>query len=295
MRAAAMFALASILMAGTCLAAPVAAPQPRSAAAVDPVRVIALRAEADAGDAGAALKLGLMYDTGHGVSQNESKALTWYRRAAEAGNVDAMFNVGALYDSGRLGTADRTKAVHWYKMAAKHGLGRAEYDLALMYQDGDGVKKDKAQAMHYFAAAARHGIEAARRRMASVERVPTERVTVSQMPGQAAGGSAAFGRAQALLLDRGLPAGGAKATQLLAEAAARGDALAEYDLGYCYENGIGRPVDKAKAYAWYERAAATNGTAVKKAAASGLAALRPQLTVAERAAARAVLPAAGAR
>src|SRR4051794_33844140 len=56
---------------------------------------------ADQGDAPAQLKLGLMYDHGHGVSQNNAEALKWYRSAADQGYAAAQVNVGLMYRFGQ--------------------------------------------------------------------------------------------------------------------------------------------------------------------------------------------------
>ena len=45
---------------------------------------------ADEGDAEAPLKLGRIYESGRGVSQDYVEAATWYRRAAEQGNREAQ-------------------------------------------------------------------------------------------------------------------------------------------------------------------------------------------------------------
>jgi TPR repeat protein len=55
---------------------------------------------AAAGDAEAALNLGLLYDLGRGVPHDSSIAYRWYRQAAEAGLAQAAFNVAVLHDSG---------------------------------------------------------------------------------------------------------------------------------------------------------------------------------------------------
>jgi TPR repeat protein len=63
-----------------------------------------------------------------------------------------------------------------------------------------------------------------------------------------------FQQAQQLLLARG-PADAARAAGLFRRAAERGNALAEYDYGYCFEHGLGVPRDPGQALAWYQRAA----------------------------------------
>jgi TPR repeat protein len=73
---------------------------------------------------------------------------------------------------------------------------------------------------------------------------------------QAQGGSARgdFEQAQHLLLSEGLRAP-KQVLDLLRSGADKRDPLSEYDLGYCYESGIGTAVDIAQALWWYRRAA----------------------------------------
>ncbi len=140
---------------------------------VDALRI--WRPRADAGDAAAEFGLGLLYDLGEGLGQDEAAALSWYRRAAEAGHVLAEFNVGVMYDSG-VGTArDPAKAALWYARAAAHGYARAEYNLAQLYQAGDGTPRNLDMAESWYAAAAAHGLSAASRKLAAMreEKGPT--------------------------------------------------------------------------------------------------------------------------
>ena len=197
-----------------------------------------------------------MYDTGQGVRQDYAEALSWYRRAAEAGNPSGMFNVGVMFDAGRGMPRDPQEAARWYERSAATGFGRAEYNLGLMYRDGSGVRRDHTRAVRLFQSAAHHGIAAARLHLA-------------ELGVSAAGGAVPdagdpsmqdFRHAQSRLLLRG-SAEIAKAAGLFRHAAEAGDALAQYDLGYCYENGLGTPVDPLQAVRWYRRSAARAGDA----------------------------------
>ena len=60
-----------------------------------------LKAAAEQRDADAQFNLGLMFDAGEGVPQNDTEAVRWYRMAAEQGNADAQLNLGDMYDTGR--------------------------------------------------------------------------------------------------------------------------------------------------------------------------------------------------
>ena len=44
--------------------------------------------------------LGVMYDKGLGVPQNDKTAVKWYRLAAEQGHATAQYNLGVMYDKG---------------------------------------------------------------------------------------------------------------------------------------------------------------------------------------------------
>jgi len=55
---------------------------------------------AEQGNANAQYNLGLMYQKGDGVPQDDKTALKWYRLAAEQGNASAQYNLGAMYYKG---------------------------------------------------------------------------------------------------------------------------------------------------------------------------------------------------
>ena len=64
--------------------------------------VAELRVMANAGNAGAQFNLGVMYDRGLGVPQDDVEAASWYRKAANAGDLDAKNRLKKLYDDGRV-------------------------------------------------------------------------------------------------------------------------------------------------------------------------------------------------
>ena len=120
--------------------------------------VDSLKAIAEQGDATAQFNLGLMYDTGEGVPENDAEAVRWYRMAAEQGDANGAAQSGshvshwrrrsrkrcrggAMVSHGRragicLGAVQSgwhvfhwskafpqiyTEAVRWYQMAAEQG------------------------------------------------------------------------------------------------------------------------------------------------------------------------------
>jgi hypothetical protein len=115
------------------------------------------RARAEQGDARAQFNLGLMYDTGEGVPQDDAEAVRWYRRAADQGHADAQFNLGFMYINGRGVPQDDAKAFRWYRLAADQGDATAQYNLGLMYANGQGVPQDYVAAHMWLNLAAAQG------------------------------------------------------------------------------------------------------------------------------------------
>ena len=230
-----------------------------------------------AGDPRGALFVGVLYDTGLGVPQSDALALDWYRRAAEAGSGAGAFNVGVMYDAGRGTAQDPAQAASWYARAAAKGFARAEYNLALMYESGSGVARNRSRAIDLYTKAANHGVSAALGHLAALGRPFTGTPHASED-----GAMRDFQQAQKLLLARG-PAEAIRAVELFRRAAGQRNPLAAYDLGYCYEHGIGMARDPVQAYGWYRRAAAdATDQAIRSIASTGAQNLEGQLSPAQR-------------
>ncbi len=227
------------------------------------------RAAAD-NDANGALYIGVLYDSGLGVSQDYRQAMQWYRQAAEAGSAAGAFNVGVLYDAG-LGVAkDPSQAATWYARAAAAGFGRAAYNLAMMYEAGTGVPRSRQRAAAFYQAAFDHGISAARDHLLALGQPVT--ATAPKPPGTA---MQLFEQAQKILLQRG-PREAAEAIVLFRQAAEQHNPLAEYDLGYCFEHGLGVAPDRLQAHDWYRRAVGdAHDDALRSIAETGARNLEP--------------------
>lgn len=122
--------------------------QPQSARS--PEEIAQLEAKAEAGDAGAQLRLGRAYDKGNGVPQSDSQAVKWYKAAAEQGNAEAQDDLGLMYRSGRGVEKDKVEAVKWHKKAARQKNPAAMFNLGTAYYNGDGVSIDDVSAYAWF-------------------------------------------------------------------------------------------------------------------------------------------------
>ena len=101
---------------------------------------------AEQGLAVAQYNLGLMYEKGKGVPQDDKEAARLWILAAEQGYVDAQYNLGVMYNNGNGVPQDYEEAVRWYQLAAEQGDAKAQGNLGAMYAFGKGVIKDYVYA-----------------------------------------------------------------------------------------------------------------------------------------------------
>ena len=76
---------------------------------------------AEQGNAKAQFNLGLMYDNGKGVKQDDAEAVKWYRKAAEQSDASAQFNLGVSYYKGKGVKRNPSKAKEWFRKACING------------------------------------------------------------------------------------------------------------------------------------------------------------------------------
>ena len=82
-----------------------------------------LRAQAEQGHASAQYNLGVTYDEGLGVSEDDAEAVRWYRLAAGQGHSTAQYNLGVMYANGR-GVPQHDVTAHmWFNLAASRSTG----------------------------------------------------------------------------------------------------------------------------------------------------------------------------
>ena len=114
---------------------------------------------AEQGDASAQYNLGVMYDNGYGVPQDDKTAVKWYTLAAEQDDAKAQFNLGVMYRKGYGVTQDDKTAVKWYTLAAEQGDAGGQYSLGVMYYNEEGVLRDYVYAHMWANISASNGNE----------------------------------------------------------------------------------------------------------------------------------------
>jgi len=131
------------------------------------------RSLAAAGDSNAQYNLGVIYDFGKGVPEDDAEAAKWYRLAAGQGDAMAQFNLGLMHANGEGVPKDDAEAVKWYRLAAEQGDARAQVHLGLMYAQGKGVPADHVQTYAWWNLAAMQGNKKASRNLDIVRKKMT--------------------------------------------------------------------------------------------------------------------------
>ena len=181
---------------------------------------------AEQGDPPAQYNLGLMYQEGKTVPQDYKKAVYWYTKAAEQGDAGAQFNLGVAHERGKGVSQNDKKTVYWYAKAAEQGHAGSQYNLGLMYYQGQGVSQDDEEAFKWWGKAAKQGFADAQNNLGSM-----------------------------YAKGNGAHQDDKKAVYWYAKAAEQGHASSQYNLGLMYYQGQGVPQDDKKTFEWWSKAA----------------------------------------
>ena len=161
-----------------------------------------------------------------------SAAAEKLKAAAAKGNPEAMYLLGWMAEEGKgrwFASAKDALAEYRKAASAPYEYARAQYKMGDFCEHGrGGLDRDLKQAIVWYKKAAAQNDPDALFRMARVYRDGDGEEPVSDF----------------------------KMFEFLSAAAERGHLEAQYQTGYCYENGIGVPVNIERAKTWYSKAAA---------------------------------------
>ena len=162
-------------------------------------------------------------------NKDYAKAFREWKASADAGQAEAEFDLGLLYAQGLGVKRDLNEASKWYRKAAEQGNAEAEFALGQMYSRGWGVPRDTADAMRWM---------------------------------QMANAPDSDGPAMdwALIEGYGIQQDQEQAASWYRQAAEKGHAEAQFNLGRLYATGKGVKHDEEQSANW-ERASASQGYA----------------------------------
>jgi TPR repeat protein len=147
---------------------------------------------------------------------------------ATQGFVIQEMELAADYFVGRGVPKDLAQAAYWYRKAADQGDPSAQMNLGYMYVVGIGVTQDPAEAIKWY-------------RRASFS-IPDAKVNLAGL----------------YMRGIGVKQDNDEALRLLRSAAEKGDGRADAYIGLAYYLGLGLPVDRAAAEAWFVRGVKQN-------------------------------------
>lgn len=176
---------------------------------------------ADAGDPNAQNFLGVLYNYGHGVQENDVEAVSWFQKSAEQGFAKGQTSLAVMHLYGGVGVPHNAEeGLYWLKRAAAQGFPQAEYMLGLHQSQTAETTGDRIEAGRLINSAADQGY-----------------VPAIAQPGPSEG-----------LQNRPMKMGA------LLDAAEKGSAEAMYYLGNIHFYGNGVPRNVRTAVQWYEKA-----------------------------------------
>ena len=225
-------------------------------------KVNAYRKAAQRGDADAMCSLGDCYSSGLlGVAKDDSEAARWYRMSADAGNAGAATTLGVLYFRGIGVPQDYSLAAQWFKKAADAGHTRGSVWLGECYRDGKGIKPDFVEALRLFRKAADEGIAHAMYDLgvcySKSKGVPHDLSVAAQWFRKAADGGSGAGMENLSMCyarGSGVPQDDSLAFEWCKRAADTGKEWPMVTLGERYYTGKGVTLDFGKAILWYKLA-----------------------------------------
>jgi hypothetical protein len=121
-----------------------------------------LLAKARAGDAASQYELGKDYERGlPEVPKDLGKAFAWFQRSAEKGFPKAQNAMGIAFQHGYGVPENDSLGFEWLYKAALRGYAPAQFNLAVAYHKGRGVAANDSEAFNWFLESARGGNSAA--------------------------------------------------------------------------------------------------------------------------------------
>ena len=102
-----------------------------------------LKAAAEKGHKKAQYRLGRCYDKGHGVTEDNKVAFTWYQKSAAQNYAKGQYALGKCYLKGKGTTPDQGKAKLWLNKSVKNPKGGLKIKAKIKQEAKEGDKDAK--------------------------------------------------------------------------------------------------------------------------------------------------------
>ncbi|NQT27962.1 sel1 repeat family protein [candidate division KSB1 bacterium] len=225
---------------------------------------------ADQGHVDAQFWLGLLYDAGLGLTENNRAARCWYKIAADQGHKDALVMLGSIYLQGNGVPRDPLAAVLYLKKAAFQGHPIAQYALGSMYVYGDGIPVNSETGLKWLVLAAQKEDCDAQLLLGSmywlgrgVQQNRAEAISWFKQAAEKGDASAYYYLGELFQENSGSTESLRESVQCYQKAAAQGVPEAHLALAKIYMSGFRLRSDCIKAYTWATLAAAGNNEPIR--------------------------------
>lgn len=243
---------------------------------------------ANQGDARAQNEIGLCYENGDGVQQDQQQAFLWYSKAAAQDYAIGQYNVGCCYYYGKGVDLDYAQALFWFTKAAGQNFSMAQYNLGCCYMNGQGVVPNQETAFYWFKKAADQDLPIAAYNVGlyyhqgyGVEQDYEKAVLYYQKAADLGYVSAYNNLGVCYKTGTGVPKDFVKAFENYQMGADLGEAVAQDNLAICYAKGEGVQQDYDMAIYWLEKSLAGGYQSAQEHLASVRALKRNQQTTAQ--------------
>ncbi len=170
----------------------------------------------------------------NGDRETAVQTFLWHARR---GNEEAQTLIAKLYKDGIVLPQDTSRYAAWSLLAARNGNPRAQLEMGILNSNSDAFLGSDREAEYWFGLAADQGMIEATNWLGIVAAHPLDKNAKSNWP---------------------------KAVSLFSKAAEGGSVFALVNLGDAYAEGLGVPLDTAKARDLYRRAAALGSVEARR-------------------------------
>lgn len=207
----------------------------------------------DAGDATAKYQLGLMYQKGWGVAQDQTQCQIWFQAAAQLGHTQAQLAIAKLLEADRY----YQQALGWYQLAAATDQPEACAALGRFYGMGLGTLIDDFLDLAWTIKAAELGQTDALARLAQFAVADPARIVLACLKKTATAGvaDAQYALGKHLESVKGPENDIQAVIRNYQSAAEKGHALAQCALGLIYSEGKVVTKEITQARDWFMQAA----------------------------------------
>jgi TPR repeat protein len=213
-------------------------------------------------DADGWYNLGSMFYNSHGVQQNYSEAVKYYKKAAEQGHADGQNSLGFMYQHGLGIQRSYAEAMNWYRKAAEQGLAIGQNNLGVMYGNGLGIQRNYAEAVSWYRKAAEQGYADGQNNLGimyegglGVQKNEIEAVKWFRKAAEQGNAHGQNNLGRMYYYGCGVQKYYAEAMNWYRKAAEQGDPEGQNNLGSMYKNGHGIQRNYEEALKWFRKAA----------------------------------------